>query len=570
MKHKIICGDAVEELKKLPENSVDTCVTDPPYELNFMNKGWDRSGIAFHTEMWQELYRVLKPGAHILVAGIARTHHRMWVALEDVGFEIRDGIYHIFGSGFPKSTDISKQIDKFSLRIEMFTAFAEHFKEQREQKGITHKEIAKHFLSKTGGITGCVWNWENGMNVPTMEQWEILQPLLGMSNKCSSLIERAEAEREIIGKDGRIAEKSIFGTGIQKEWDITAPSTEEAIKWNGWGTALKPSIEIWCLARKPISERNIAANVLKWSCGGINVDGCRIIIDKNDVNIRKGITANVGSNTFKNQKGGIGVIDYKDGNMNKQGRFPANLILECCCGKDELMMGNDPTHPGQYRNIRTPKRIFESEIGINEKNKNEVTCEKGNKCLIHTNPNCVCRMLDEQGIERGVHSAGSKLDEGEWERSHIHVIMPSFSGKGMRFGDVCGPSRFFYQAKASQNERYFYCTICKQVYHMKERDKHIHNAFGNEKYKYLEFHPTQKPEDLIGYLMRLITPPNGTTIDPFLGSGTAIIAAEREGFNCVGIDSSPIYCEIAFKRSNGELIQQKISGNQSTIEKTGF
>ena len=105
---------------------------------------------------------------------------------------------------------------------------------------------------------------------------------------------------------------------------------------------------------------------------------------------------------------------------------------------------------------------------------------------------------------------------------------------------------------------------------MKERDKHIHNAPEKEKYKYLEFHPTQKPESLISYLMRLITPPNGTVIDPFLGSGTAIIAAEREGFNCIGIDSKFEYCEIAYWRGKAEMIQQKIFAKHSTIKKEGF
>ena len=136
--------------------------------------------------------------------------------------------------------------------------------------------------------------------------------------------------------------------------------------------------------------------------------------------------------------------------------------------------------------------------------------------------------------------------------------------------NTSGASRFFYQAKASQAERWFYCTICKQAYPMKERDKHIHNAPEKTKYQHLEFHPTQKPETLLSYLMRLITPPNGLTIDPFLGSGTAIIAAEREGFNCVGIDSKHEYCEIALRRGRAKLIQQKISGDPSTIERIGF
>jgi site-specific DNA-methyltransferase (adenine-specific) len=105
-------GDCLEVLAGLPENSVDTCITDPPYELGFMGKKWDSSGIAFQPETWQAVFRVLKPGALLLAFGGTRTYHRMVCAIEDAGFEIRDTIAWVYGSGFPKSYDISKGIDK--------------------------------------------------------------------------------------------------------------------------------------------------------------------------------------------------------------------------------------------------------------------------------------------------------------------------------------------------------------------------------------------------------------------------------------------------------------------------
>ena len=110
----ILQGDCLEVLATLPENSIDTCITDPPYELGFMGKKWDSSGIAFQPETWQAVYRVLKPGALLLSFGGTRTYHRMVCAIEDAGFEIRDTIAWVYGSGFPKSYDISKGIDKFN------------------------------------------------------------------------------------------------------------------------------------------------------------------------------------------------------------------------------------------------------------------------------------------------------------------------------------------------------------------------------------------------------------------------------------------------------------------------
>ena len=507
--HKIICGKSETELKQFEDNTFDSCVCDPPYNLTsmtrprpdqskngsyskevpfsrvqsrmgggFMGKEWDGTGISFKVELWEELYRVMKPGAHILVAGIARTHHRMWVALEDAGFDIIDGVYRLFGSGFPKSLDIAKNLDKI----------------KNEEPNVIGKN--PNARNSCGNINICKKN----------------------------------------------------GSGV-----ITAPVCEEAKQFEGFGTQLKPAVEIWCLARKPISERNTAANVLKWGVGGLNIDGCRI---KNG--IRKS-NVNDFSNIHGNKYGSgaeIKTIGYKQ----IQGRFPANLILECCCEEGEVIEGEVNSGGGE-------KTIAEGITSINHPHRPfHYGDKKGNeKCLIHTNPNCVCRMLDEQSGELTSGEMNSIAKGGQYAVYGYQYPRETVSHKSKG-----GASRFFYQAKASQAERWFYCTICKKAYPMKERDKHLHNAPEETKYKYLEFHPTQKPEDLICYLMRLITPPNGTTIDPFLGSGTAIIAAEREGFNCIGIDSNPEYCEIALRRGRAELAQQKISGEESTIERIGF
>ena len=111
-KMKLINSDCIEAMKQMPDNSVDSIVTDPPYELGFMGKKWDSSGIAFNVEVWQEALRVLKPGGHLIAFSGSRTYHRMAVAIEDAGFEIRDQIMWIYGSGFPKSLNVSKAFDK--------------------------------------------------------------------------------------------------------------------------------------------------------------------------------------------------------------------------------------------------------------------------------------------------------------------------------------------------------------------------------------------------------------------------------------------------------------------------
>ena len=109
---KLINNDCIAAMKEMPENSVDSIVTDPPYELGFMGKSWDSSGVAFNVEVWQEALRVLKPGGHLIAFSGSRTYHRMAVAIEDVGFEIRDQIMWVYGSGFPKSHNIAKALDK--------------------------------------------------------------------------------------------------------------------------------------------------------------------------------------------------------------------------------------------------------------------------------------------------------------------------------------------------------------------------------------------------------------------------------------------------------------------------
>ena len=265
---EIIHGNCLEVLKSLDENSIDAIVTDPPYELGFMGKSWDKSGIAFNTEVWSECLRVLKPGGHMLAFGGSRTFHRIAVAIEDAGFELRDTLMWVYGSGFPKSYDISKGIDK--------------------QAGAEREVTGKYKRPDGTNRDYQGWNESSGVTSFNSDNYSFA---------------------------GR---------------PITAPSTPEAQLWQGWGTALKPAFEPIILARKPISEKNIAENVLKWGTGGINIDDCRIPL--------KGERQPTGSG--KPSKNGVTYnLAIKSGGNGgnrtpQQGRWLANFIHD---GSEEVL-----------------------------------------------------------------------------------------------------------------------------------------------------------------------------------------------------------------------------------------
>lgn len=240
----LILGDCLEKLKDLPDNSVDSIVTDPPYGLSFMNKKWDYDVPS--TEIWIECLRVLKPGGHLLSFSGSRTYHRMAVRIEDAGFEIRDQIMWIYGSSFPKSHNVGKAVDKLQGN-------------EREVVGTSDKK--------------------------SFECWADF------------------TEKKFKRKDNNI--------------------TKGQSEWEGWGTTLKPAHEPIVVARKPLSEKSVALNVLKWGTGGINIDASRFG------------TEQIKSNGYYNQDNettipfGISKKDKKqfEGGTHT-GRFPANIILD--------------------------------------------------------------------------------------------------------------------------------------------------------------------------------------------------------------------------------------------------
>jgi DNA modification methylase len=430
---ELLHGDCLEVLKQGPDNSVDSVVTDPPAGISFMGKDWDsdkggsKEWIAWLTEVSKEMLRVLKPGGHGLVWAIPRTSHWTATALEDAGFEIRDVVTHLFGTGFPKSLDISKAIDK--------AAGAE-----REIVG----------LSTIGGG--------------------------GASNKKGYATDGEQ------GSGGSYLQASDGKNGLP----ITAPATPEAKQWQGFGTALKPASEHWILVRKPLSEKTVAANVLMWGTGGINIDGCRIGTDV--------ISTHGGGDKMSGMKGNgnSGVGEYK----THTGRFPANLVLD-----------------------EAAAAMLDAQSG---------------------------HLAGRGSTLKKVEKTGNENVFGKYDK-RVPQLQENRGG---------GASRFFYVAKASTAEKNLGLEDATETTVDDGRNKPIDNPFLRGETARKNTHPTVKSIKLMEYLITLVTPPGGTVLDPFMGSGSTGMAAKGLGFSFIGIEREQEYLNIAERRIASISINQ--------------
>ena len=406
----ILHGDCLEEMRAMEDSSVDSVVTDPPYGISFMGKKWDYD--VPKVEVWKEAMRALKPGGHILVACGTRTQHRMAVNIEDAGFEIRDIVAWVYGSGFPKSLNIGKKIDQI----------------QGNEREVVEKD-------KAG----------NG---------------LGLMDKSST---------------------------IGGEFDKTKGTSE----WEGWGTALKPAMELWTLARKPLSEKTIAENVLKWGTGGINIDECRVGTEDK---LSQG-ASNLGYH---------GVDKPVKSEQNPQGRFPANLIHD---GSDEVVGLFPETVSGGGNKHPNNSNIYDG----NSLNKSKT---KGNDEIYIKNSGSASRFFYCAKASKSERNAGL---EGLPTKTAMELTGRKEGSKGLSGSKEHGNSTNPYANSGS----------------VKPRANH---------------HPTVKPIKLMQYLTRLITPKGGTVLDPYMGSGTTGIACKKEGFEFIGIELDADYFEIAKAR----------------------
>ena len=273
---ELLLGDCRERLKDLPDCSVDSIVTDPPYELGFMGKSWDSTGVAYDVAVWAECLRVLKHGGHLLAFGGSRTYHRLAVAIEDAGFQIRDQIMWVYGSGFPKSLNVSKSIEGLLTT------------------GSANKTAFKHLAGE---------QVDRG-------NWGIAKQQFTHGQRDTNYDETASAT--VLGK--------------------LEPTTDEAKQWDGWGTALKPAHEPIVLARKPL-DGTVANNVLVHGVGGINIDGCRVGAEGGGTNCnnRNEHGRCLGHNNAGRSTSGETVHGAESGAL---GRFPANFIHD---GSDEVL-----------------------------------------------------------------------------------------------------------------------------------------------------------------------------------------------------------------------------------------
>ena len=532
----LLKGNCLETLKTLDTSSVDSIVTDPPYELGFMGKSWDNSGIAYSTELWAECLRVLKPGGHLLAFGGSRTYHRLVVAIEDSGFEIRDQIMWLYGSGFPKSLNVSKAIDKRGgADISWFGGW---LKQEREKRGISRKELAQHFPSQqayggkpaSGNTTGCVGNWETGVSVPTNEQFNKLCEILDLP-----FAKLEEAEREVIKErtmvqGGGNALQMRVGERREVEANITAPATPKAQQWEGWGTALKPSHEPIVVARKPLIG-TVANNVLTYGTGALNIDGSRVGMTQSD--------ANKSSGNWKPQGYKVGENIYELGTkviateQSAQGRWPANVII---------------THSHSCEQVGETGETIVTTSGKGFAGSFEGgTNDNGGASQTFSTPvwKCVegCPTLGFPNTTSGKPAGRKNIGNG------YHGNFGSIEVTG--FGDSGSAARFFYCAKASKSERNAGLEGLPErgkVFNG-QSDEPAGNAEGSVEDKFStkpaqNFHPTVKPLALMRYLVKLVTPPNGIVLDPFLGSGTTAVAATLEGFEWIGCEMTEEYFPI--------------------------
>lgn len=430
----IIGGDCLDQLASLPDSSVDSIVTDPPYGLSntdpakvaqtlaawvsgddravptgrgFMGQAWD--AFVPPPAVWKECMRVLKPGGHMAVFAGSRTQDLMGLSIRLAGFEIRDSLAWLYGSGFPKGTNVSKGIDR-KLGVE------------REVVG-----------TAKGARNG------NGENV----------------------------------------DYGSFASAADGTYDQTASGSDEARKWEGWNSALKPAQEPVILARKPL-EGTLVDNVLAHGTGAINVDATRVSMSEDD---QQYIEDRIGGFNGTQSIGGKGILgdgetmDRAEAYDASKGRYPANVLLD-----------------------EGAAAALDEQTGI--------------LAVAGNTPD----------------SLRSGTDDGPVTKPGDSQVPTYAGGPSVTYADRGGASRFFpvfkYQSKAPKRERPVVTlsdgTVVK--------------------------HPTVKPLALMDWLVTLITPPGGTVLDPFAGSGATLQAARDGGFSSIGIEAHFPYVQLILER----------------------
>lgn len=618
------CMDCMELMRDLPDNSVDSIVTDPPYGLSkepdmaevlrhwlagddykhkgsgFMGKSWD-SFVPGPT-IWKEAFRVLKPGGHLLAFAGSRTQDLMGIAIRLAGFENRDCIMWVFGSGFPKSLDVGKAIDRMDA-VDEKRAKQLRFTEWMRAACPIGSAKANELMG-TEAEAGHYFTGGEQPHIATRPHFEALRQFFvcDVPAWIEELVDvRTEesknfAEREVVGvQKNAMSGWDMDGGTKFADRNITAPATEAAKQWDGWGTALKPAYEPCLMFRKPLAKGNtVAANVLEHGTGAINVNGARVGTEERTCEY------NIGRN-MKPQEG------WHNHNLQSitkttTGRFPANLIHD---GSDEVaglfpvtgassvrrsedrdalastfaLGRSGVTARGHDDNGGSAARFF-YQAKCSKKDRNQgldntrtvkhITglCKKENMELVQL----LQRATSEDGLnvkwsigECGVSimalcpsdslsitlTAISKITTSE-----IFSSLPHWSTSASTADASCEMESGGNPAESAEKSNRSNPTTTKESQAESARgarlavSKMLSAISDDANWKpFTNIHSTVKPTDLMRYLCRLVTPPGGVVLDPFMGSGSTGKAAILEGFRFIGSDMSEEYFEIAKSRT---------------------
>ena len=502
---RLIQGDCLEVMKAMPTNSVDSIVSDPPYGISFMSKLWDYD--VPKVEVWQEAMRVLKPGGHALIACGTRTQHRMAVNIEDAGFEIRDIVAYVYGSGFPKSLNIGKAVDKL---------------QENEKESVGRNPNSRENCDKTNTL------YESGT----------------------------------VGKTDTI--------------------TKGNSPYEGWGTALKPAMELWTLCRKPLEEKTVASNTLKYGTGGINIDGCRVEGKPRKTGTKPTSDEPTGSGSSLQGSSKNRQAEYDEKN---EGRFPANLIHD---GSEEVVskfpddksrfFKQCPYELGEGNSIKYTAKASKSErnkgtnnyIIINICVENTALVQLPEKVISERTELWFTELFGKQKMEK--YQMDFKFTtKTETKKTTIsltlscshHLNIKEFIQDVLKMRMENGGNPVVSVENTSEWKQ----TIIKEL---TEYLLGVNNAVLPTQLKISvnegNFHSTVKPIALMKYLCRLITPKGGTILDCFMGSGSTGVGAKAEGFNFIGIELDEEYCKIAQARI-GDIEIEKFDSNITEVPK---
>lgn len=492
-KRELVLGDSLVVLPTLEENSFDSVVTDPPYAISFMGKKWDAPGdfvsrphgqatfdhvggnhhptspqdaartalsegkkFQAWCERWgKEVLRVLKPGGFACVFGSVRTFHRMACGLEDAGFEIIDTLHWTFASGFPKGLDVSKALDAAA--------------------GVEREVIG---LDDTRGHYD------------------------------------GSKRRESPHPGAKVYAQDDYTRAMTPLVERTAPATAEAKQWEGWRTQLKPSHELILICRKPLSERTIIANVLKWGTGALNIDASRVPlvgVPRHNVPGNGEVGSGVAYGGSWNGYDGPAEPHPDSARHDVRGRYPANTILSHAdgCGPEGCSEG-------------CPVRLLDEQTG-------------------HQEDRPAAKALSGEGS-----GSGKLRTSGTYGSGRLYLARTGYqtAGGASRFFLTLPYEPLFYCAKASKRERE------AGLSHLAARAASVGNTDddGSTKPRRANIHPTVKPIALLRHLLKLVTMQGGRCLDPFAGSGSTLLAAVAEGFSCLAVEREADYHEIAVSR----------------------